>query len=163
MFGRTKGREGRGRLKGRGWAPQDLIEHCNDRASDDRGRNAYSQATYFKSSAIKCADKSKHNSTAQIGGACRGKEGGDRRGKIILFKSFFISHRGKFSFPTVSTMKPLNKLFSPQTYITLILYRSAKEIQQLKCVLSSVFILFLIVMWAAESTDNQYPLFCHSA
>lgn len=62
-------REGRGRLKGRGWAPQDLIEHCNDRASDDRGRNAYSQATYFKSSAIKCADKSKHNSTAQIGGA----------------------------------------------------------------------------------------------
>lgn len=69
MFGRTKGREGRGRLKGRGWAPQDLIEHCNDRASDDRGRNAYSQATYFKSSAIKCADKSKHNSTAQIGGA----------------------------------------------------------------------------------------------
>lgn len=56
-------------------------------------------------------------------------------------------------------MKPLNKLFSPQTYITLILYRSAKDIQQLKCVLSSVFILVLIVMWAAESTDNQYPLF----
>lgn len=58
-------------------------------------------------------------------------------------------------------MKPLNKLFSPQTYITLILYWSAKEIQQLKCVLSSVFILLLIVMWADETTDNQYSFFCH--
>lgn len=69
---------------------------------NDRARNTHSEATYFKSSVIKCADKSEQNNVVQIGRASyhhseeqrEATEGGEDNFVQVIF--FFIWKLGNF-------------------------------------------------------------------
>lgn len=94
----------------RGWirGPRGLIEHCNDRASEEgtEQRSVYSQATHFRGGVIRRADKSKQNSLVEIGrGSYQHSEGRredeTERGKNSV-QIIFVSHGRKCGFLVVS-------------------------------------------------------------
>lgn len=108
----------------RGWirGPQSLIEHCNDRASEEgtEQRSVYSQATHFRGGVIRRADKSKQNSLVEIGrGSYHHSEGRredeTERGKNSV-QVIFVIHGRKCGFLVVSMVN--SKWCTKQTYIT---------------------------------------------